>query len=332
MLQLINKTPLAVEMMTLPDVNGVEALVLAVKGTFSLSERPVLREAQVPIQLESVYDDEPGCSSPRLLSECHLPKPSSDVVLEGMAHAPGGKTVTELDVGLRVGRVEKTIRVIGDRWFLNGEPTQPEVFTKMPLVYERAFGGTIPRDKQPQTEFEPRNPIGRGFTGKKKSLPDEAPLPNLEAPDAPYSKGKTVPVVGFSWIDPSWLPRRGYAGTYDEAWKKKRMPFLPEDFDTRFFNAAHPDLVYPGFLEGGEPVTLINLTADRPRIDFRLPSIRFETEAIVGRKASTIDLNLETLFLQPEEHRFCLTWRGLLGCPDGATSLRQVRLELADRP
>jgi len=324
MLQLENQTPFAVALMTMPDLDGIDAVVVAVKATFTLTYPPRLGDDQVPVHLESVYHGDPGQSSPRLLSECHLCKPASDIVLQGQARAPGGKPVAELLVGLSVGALEKTVRVIGDRWFLDGMPTRPQPFAAMPLVYERAFGGTVDA-----RAYEPRNPFGRGFFGKK-AAPEEAPLPNLEDPAAPYQPGRTVPVAGFGWIDAAWSPRKTYAGTYDRVWEKARMPYLPEDFDPRFFNAAHPDLVYRGFLEGGEPVTLINLMSERPRLDFYLPTCRLEASAVVGRRREPVSLALETLFLEPEETRFCLTWRGLVRCPEGAQAMRRLDLALAE--
>lgn len=38
----------------------------------------------------------------------------------------------------------------------------------------------------------------------------------------------------------SWQPRLRYAGTYDQHWMDERLPFLPEDFDLRYFQSAPP--------------------------------------------------------------------------------------------
>ena len=44
------------------------------------------------------------------------------------------------------------------------------------------------------------------------------PVPNLEDPAAPLQQiGQTPAPACFAPIAPSWLPRRSYAGTYDEA-------------------------------------------------------------------------------------------------------------------
>ncbi len=43
-------------------------------------------------------------------------------------------------------------------------------------------------------------------------------------------------------------------GLADEVWNKTRKPLLPKNFDRRYFNAAAPGLVAPGYLKGDEPV------------------------------------------------------------------------------
>ena len=57
---------------------------------------------------------EPGKSSYKREPDFAFVKPATDVVLLGHAHAPRGKA-TEATVGVKVGPVEKTVRVVGDR-------------------------------------------------------------------------------------------------------------------------------------------------------------------------------------------------------------------------
>ena len=65
------------------------------------------------------------------------------------------------------------------------------------------------------------------------------PVPNLEDPAAPLEQiGQTPPPACLAPIAPSWLPRRLFAGTYDERWQRTRAPYLPDDFDPRFFASA----------------------------------------------------------------------------------------------
>ena len=70
-----------------------------------------------------------------------------------------------------------------------------------------------------------------------------------------------------------WMPRRQYAGTYDARWEQSRAPYLPADFDPRFFQVAPADQVVPGYLTGGEPVELFGVSPWGP-VRFTLPRER----------------------------------------------------------
>jgi hypothetical protein len=59
-----------------------------------------------------------------------------------MPARPQAREVTQVDCGFRVGAVQKVVRVFGDRtWASHSRPTPPQAFEKMPLVWERAYGG-----------------------------------------------------------------------------------------------------------------------------------------------------------------------------------------------
>ena len=115
-----------------------------------------------------------------------LIKPSTDIVMVGEACATDKRPVTQLDVSLAVADLRKTIRVFGDRrWdagLLGLHMTPPIPFESMPLIYERAFGGF--HEVSPEkTLYEPRNPIGTGFKGKRSNKEfTDTMLPNLEDP------------------------------------------------------------------------------------------------------------------------------------------------------
>jgi hypothetical protein len=121
-------------------------------------------------------------------------------------------------------------------------------------------------------------------------------------------KDKPAPAApGF--VGRGWQPRLGFAGTYDEAWIKKRCPILPVDFDNRFFNAAPPGQVCPGYLKGGEPVTLTNVTPEG-RLSFALPRERLVVETRCLTKLLKLDLVLDTVVLAADEKLCLVVWRG----------------------
>src|SRR5262249_54919003 len=156
------------------------------------------------------------------------------------------------------------LRVTGDRVWKGGAMggyTKPELFTTMPLVYERAFGGVRYRNGRP-VSWNSCNPVGAGLSPTGSHEEGER-LPNVENPDCLLSSGsRALSPAGFGPIARDWSPRREYAGTYDETWLAERYPLLPLDFDERFNQYAPEDMQPRSFLTGGERVELENLCAD----------------------------------------------------------------------
>ena len=254
-----NKTPFAFEPVFLADEEGRPLLVPVIKATYSIENncRLLPAEEQVPVNLAGEYWGDPDKSSYKYEPECAFIKPATDIVLIGHAYTPTSET-TEVNVTLRVGQIEKSVRVIGDRYWVKAlgiiSMTKPEEFERIPLIYERAFGGWDRTHSNPaQHAFEPRNPVGTGFRSKNGNFEQGIRLPNIEDLRYPVkSYGETSLPAGFGFTSPNWQPRASLAGTYDDAWTKLRMPLLPKDFDRRFLNGASPGLTAPGFLKGNE--------------------------------------------------------------------------------
>lgn len=270
-------------------------------------------------------------SSLRVASEAFPAKETTDIALNGHACAPA-RAVEALDVVLQVGAISKVVRVFGDRAWESTlglkRPSRPKPFVRLPLVYERAFGGWDMTAKDPtQHGYEPRNPAGTGFAIENKGARfTELSLPNLEDPRQLISSPSDRPApTGFGFIAPSWAPRRALAGTYDERWQKERFPFLPADFDHRFFQSAHPDLIAPKPLLGGEPVRLVNLHPEG-ELSFRLPRRDLEIRVILDGHDSYRVPVLETVLFEPDEGRLCCTWKATFPCPRRFLYIEQVRI------
>ncbi len=330
MLQFKNKTPFQGTILLMPDPDGIDSLYTVVKGTFSLGDRVEIAETQLPIALEDRFNGEPGQSSLKSCSDISLVKPATDVLLIGRAYAPGGKATTQMDVALTVGPVHRTVRVFGDRvWkagFLRNAISEPAPFETMPLVWERAFGGAdVANGKTPETHAENRNPVGTGFRVKdgQKKL-EGLELPNLEDPAQLISGWKDRPApAGFGPLCAHWEPRRSYAGTYDEEWQKQRAPYLPKDFDSRFFQIAPPDLVAPGYLTGGEPVEILGATPSG-RLAFQLPEYHVQATYRLDSGEETRPASLETVLVEPDQSRLVLSWRTVLQCDKKALKVREI--------
>jgi hypothetical protein len=334
MLQLKNSTGFAASLMLLPDTDAVDTIFAVVKGTFSLQgllggEAMPVAEEQVPIALADKYYGDVTTSSIRVPSDVCLGKVATDVLLVGSAWAPGGQPTWQMDVHLAVGPIAKSVRVSADRVWETGAggTTMKWVtpFLRMPLMWERAFGGSD--ETQKGLAADRRNPVGAGFRASSgsKQLSGLA-LPNVEDPAAPVSTPGDRPTpAGFAPLAPHWEPRSSYAGTYDSAWQAGRAPYLPTDFDRRFFQLAPQGLVAPTFLRGGETVTAHGVSPGGP-LEFALPIAAVDVSYLVDETEIGRPAVLDTVILEPDEGRVMLVWRASLPCDKKALSVREVRV------
>jgi hypothetical protein len=335
MLQLENRTPFAANLLLLPDTDAVDTLFAVIRGTFrigaSADESPTLDAEQTPVALADAHYGDPASTSIRVPSDVCLGKPGTDVVLIGTAWAFGEKPTWQMDAALTVGPVTKTLRVLGDRvWNSSAGGAVLEwvaPFVRMPIVWERAFGGSDETDKGPTTE--PRNPVGVGFRARHGAKPLHGlSLPNIEDPGAPITSWKDAPPpAGFAPVAPNWQPRVSYAGTYDSAWLENRAPFLPLDFDARFFHVAPAGLVTPTHLRGGEVVELRGVTPSG-LLRFLLPAPRLGVTYRLDRCAQERPAALDTIVLEPDLARVTMVWRAALRCDKQSLRVRAVEMAL----
>jgi hypothetical protein len=330
MLDTSNSTPFTLGAFVLPDAQGADNLILVAKGTFDVSKGAVAVAAeQQPIVVADVYWGEPGLSSLKYASEVHLGKTGTDVVMVGSVHAPQGRPVTELGFSLAVGPSKKVIYAVGDRTFTRGgSASAPAPTLSVPLTYERAYGGFHQPPKGPRL-FDPRNPVGRGFRGQRKAGEMAGlPYPSLFDPRQLRDdlSERTIP-VGVGYVAPNWEPRVSYGGTYGAPWEEKRAPFLPEDFDPRFLQAASSGLTAPQELRGGEPIEIVNGAPPPHSVQkYVLPRCELRAEVCIGSKKTAPRLSLDTVLLEPEQTRFSLIWLGMAPCHNQATRIERVSL------
>ena len=317
-MNLINGSGMAADYTVALDTTGAEHLVVILKGTFKLprpGEIPTLADDQGPLTDADTFTGEPGRSATLVETDYVLEKPYCDVLLIGAAHAPGGRPVERIAVGLRLGDWRKSFAVYGDRQWRDAAigyaPSKPRPFTRMPISYDNAFGGTDDRMRDPaQRRSYLPNPVGRGWHHHIHSeLVVGAPLPNTEEIGDPVSDpdGRHRPMA-FGPIGRGWPARIRYAGTYDSHWLDNTFPFLPPDFDSRYFQSAPEDQQIP-HPRGGEPVRLINLSSDSRR-EFPLPSIDMPV-VFFPRRADRVEKRaaIDTILFEPEAERFCMVWR-----------------------
>ncbi len=313
--------------------DGRELLIVVVKATYKIpqtNEEPTLTEKQVPLIQADEFTGEPGLSATRYESDYAHRKPFCNVLLNGSAYAPRGEPVTAIRVGLEIGPVRKRFNVIGNRFwdkvlFLL-RPSSPDRFARLPISYDRAYGGTDRSENKPgKVKTYLLNPVGIGYyplTGKKallgKALPNTCELGRV----ATSRKGRYSPMA-FGSIGRNHTARLRFAGTYDKAWLQNRAPFWPDDFDYRYFQCAPPEQQMP-HLVGGEEVTLENLMPEGMK-RFRIPQTLMPVTFLPHRAPEQrVHAACDTLLIEPDEGRFMLTWRTVFPLRRNMFELRQV--------
>jgi hypothetical protein len=366
-MEITNKTEMPAELWVGTFPLQSPCLAAVVKATYSFGKdiAPSFSDEQYPV----FFADQPyeKLEYPSAILECDMVpfKPRTDIVLLGRAYSPGGRPAKALDAVLSVGKLQKTIRVIGNRTWGFGAmgpvPSQPEPFETMDLVYERAYGGT----DQLGGEVFALNRIGCGFFAKedRESL-EGAPLPNLTEPgqEMPRLRDRPDP-VGFAFYPRSNAPRLQYLGTIDDEWSRSIAPELPRNFNPAFYNGAHPSLQLEGYLQGNEQVEIRNLTPEGS-LRFTLPGVRpsvrirkyekflFRPGEEPGESAKEpggsesrqeaakireeiLEMKLDTLVLLPEDRTFYLVWRGrteLRSLDTFASEVAEVEVDLEGSP
>lgn len=321
-MQLLNATPMRASYTMGLEPNGQEHVVVVVKGSFRLSHRGeelTLADEQADFVCADTFEGEPGRSAMIYESEFALRKPRCDVLLCGSAYAPPGRRARSVRVTLQgAGQIDKSIEVTGDRcWdrMLGAYVwTEATPFERQPFSYGRAYGGT---DSHPQRAEESLafvdNPVGVGYypLAAKQSLVGR-PLPNTAQPGRPIESWKErYAPMAFGPIGRNFAARIALAGTYDDAWLDEHFPFLPPDFDFRYFQSAPPDQQIP-HPQGGETFVLHNLTPQGESA-FRLPQLPVPVE-FTTRDAEHIDVmaKLDTVIIEPDLDRVLLIWRASL--------------------
>src|SRR5690606_3122533 len=114
--------------------------------------------------------------------------------------------------------------------------------------------------------------------------------------------------VAFGPLGRGWPARARFGGTYDERWMNDDFPFLPRDFDERYYQAApedqqlaHPKAALDDVLEG--------FTPDGAR-RFALPYFEATVHVVPKRGGrEDYDATLDTCVFGPDAERFTMTWR-----------------------
>ncbi|TPL03035.1 MULTISPECIES: DUF2169 domain-containing protein [unclassified Mesorhizobium] len=301
------------------DKAGHEWLVVVVKGTFDFPTMPgglVQKSAkQVPLVMADTHTGVPGYSATLWETDFAFRKPRCDVIANGFAYAPGGRPAERVPVGIKIGNWSKLFEVVGHReWRAIGPvftSTTPQPFLKLPISYDVAWGGVDGLDSEDKLPASYKyNPVGTGWSRtKNQRLVPGLRLPSTQAIGeeirSPFGDYRPM---SFGPIGRGWPGRIEYGGTYDQNWADNVFPFLPQDFDERYFQMAPPDQQIDA-PRGSEEVQLVNLTP-AGRESFRFPKTALPIALFKGgQEAFQGDLLPDTVLFDPQNRRFSLVWR-----------------------
>jgi hypothetical protein len=327
------------------------APILSVLGkktyTFANGKAAVEADQQEPILEADEYwnNGKPQSHPVRVESDLVAFKPMTDVIILAKAHAPAGRPIKVLDVGVQVGAARRIARVFGNRKaFVTPTGlgfTEPEPFTEMPLDYGHAYGG---KDEKSEDGFQftyLKNQVGKGFVIKDtpKSIQDLA-LPNVEDPQrlltpdtlalGQFDRWKQAPdPVGFGYVNKNSHPRFTLAGLPPDQWAEaeadrqkalKKAPEIgtkpsnapaqvPPMLNPQFFNGASKGLALP-YLKGDEAFKFAYLDASVAQFSFNLPGVRPIAWLDVGKGPADMAMALHTVVVDMEKKRLTMVWRG----------------------
>jgi hypothetical protein len=334
MWQLNNQTPYAAAQAWIRDREGRETWVVVVKATFAVTHdgQTVLADSQPEPVRSPVYRSEPADESSLLYeNDFVLGKQATDVVVLGHAYGPNGSAVRSLDVGMQLGSVRKLLKVFGNRvWRAGGGGLSvPEPFTKMPLCYERAFGGVDRGSDDPGRDWYWANPVGVGFV-TSVSRTTHLRAPNVEYPGELITSWDARPrPAGLGVLASHWQERARFAGTYDKAWENDRFPLLPLDYDLRHNQAVPQDQQATGFLVGGERGAVTNMTPSGT-MRFTLPTVKLllDTRFQDGTRITNPSPRLHSVIIEPDHARISLVFHSAIECHSKVMKLTATRIRL----
>jgi hypothetical protein len=326
-MELINISPLAGMSYCKYGPRGEAWQVAVVRGSFTLTPGQPLQFADEALDLvmADVYQDaDPTTSALRHETDLVWTKPACDVVVAGHAHAPLGRAAARWLAGVQLGKQRHSLTVTGPRqwrkrgdgWFLD----EPQATSRVALDYALAFGGDPSLGQEAAPGALPDNPLGVGYY--KSHHLDSAQTyaaPQFETTGQPYEAfDRLYPVLGFSPLSRWWPSRYRHAGTLDAAWEKSGFPYLPDDFDIRFYNGA-PEALQVPHPQGGESLVLVGLwpTSDAAHtrnahgtvladLPGSFPEAEIQTISSIHPPRP---MTLDTIVIDTDACRVYLTWR-----------------------
>lgn len=315
--QVFDGTPFTSQVLPYVDQAGRDARLVIVKASFSIEPQrlPELLEEQREVRLGDEPWDDPDKSDNRFAADVCAAKPGTDVLIAGHAVSAHDRLSPCLDVAVRVADRSMSLRAHGPRVWQGVGPTlgPAEPTVNVPLRWGLAYGGIDLSDPSKPMECL-ENPVGLGVARDPVLLAGQ-PGPQIEHPSHPLrSPNRGVP-IGVGPLGPNFLPRRQYAGTYDEAWLQRTYPAKPSDYASKFECLAPAPLSFEQPLQGKEACAIHGVRQDGQPLMFELPRERVRVEWVIDGQRTGADPHLDTVVIDTDAAVVELVWRVCIPTP-----------------
>ncbi|CAM2849134.1 Serine/threonine-protein kinase B [Legionella steigerwaltii] len=248
--------------------------------------------------------------------DLHMAKQRAEFFVKGSCYSYDNETRQSF-VKVTLGNQEKQLTVWGDRkWLKDGESyrlSQPDCFKNIPITLNNAYGGI---------DHE-LNPDGRGLIKQTDTI-TERHLPNVELPGQPIKQPTDTPLPALLLPhSPTCKQQLSKFGTIDNDWLHNESPYYPKDIDWLFFNLAPADQQREHYFQGDEVFSCINMHPEKKIINGQLPELRvrcFYKRIDSTDSLSELNVNLDTLWLLPDQEKGILIWHGIIDTQDIAAN------------
>lgn len=305
---------------------GRDKLGVAVMGMISLEDTPLLMADQELWQTMATEIDPGG------VLDLGVPKATAEMLVSGHCYTAHQEEKRAAAVRVRVGGLDKTLTVFGERYWLDGRVTPPAPFESLRVDWRHAYGGADVA----------QNPLGMGSADEIVNGLQVRRLPHVEMPGrGSVTPGQPAATAGFGALMPHWPQRMALMGRdYGDAWLQNDFPGFASDMDWAYFNAAPIDQRWRDMPEvpRGAGYEIWNMHPTLPVLAGRLPDWRarcFASFQEDGAALCEAALRLTTVWFVPHLRRAVLIWHGSFDvAQDDAADMKHIMpaLELADAP
>ncbi|WP_432786439.1 hypothetical protein AAEX37_00556 [Oligella sp. MSHR50489EDL] len=257
--------------------------------------------------------------------EYGVPKVNPEFLVSGIAYSAFAEKKNEVDVTVQVNDKVRTLRVFGERQYIDKRITKAADFEQIPMNWSHSYGGL---------QFS-NNPEGKGHIdlNEHRSI-DSIPMPNIESPEHLLQEPtRSHTSYNFGAQSMMWPVRFNKIGTYTEAWKKTDFPGFFPDMDPTLFNAAQAEQIWSELSElpPNTEFAVSHMHPEKAVWKGRVPAWRGRCVLILQQSPETqiitqdAFLKLKTLWLIPHLEKYLLIFQDSVPCwHDDGSEIKHV--------